>query len=126
MAHAPGGTLTVRVATVNVNGPAIVKRPIALVVPSSPNQMLLSGPSARPRGELPAGRPSVDSVIEPLGVMRPSAPALSLNQTLPSGPGATSAGALPAFSPWLNSVIVPLVVMRPIALVVPMSLNHRF
>jgi hypothetical protein len=43
--------------------------------------MLLSGPSASPRGELPAGSPSLDSVIEPLGVMRPIAPpaaALSL------------------------------------------------
>src|SRR6476619_1600292 len=114
MVHAPGGTVTVRVATVNVNGPAIARRPIALVVPSSPNHMLLSGPSARPRGELPAGRPSLDSVSEPLVVMRPIAlwAPMSLNHRFPSGPTSIARGELPVLRPAVKFVTVPDVVIR--------------
>src|SRR5437899_483192 len=81
--------------------------PTALVVPGSANQTSPCGPAAIPVGELPALRPVLNSVIVPLGVMRPIAlvgPS-SANQRLPSGPAAKPRGELTAGSPLLNSVI---------------------
>src|SRR5215467_9852404 len=57
-----------------------------------------------------------NSVIVPLGVMRPILlPSSSANQRLPSGPAVMAIG-VPGEVGMGNSVIVPLGVMRPILL----------
>ena len=92
------------------------------------NQRLPSAPGAIQYAKLPAFRPLVNSVICPLGVIRPIACVVvpwSVNHRLPSAPGAIANGRLPAFRPLVNSVIGALGVIRPIALVGPVSVNHR-
>src|SRR5947209_16081124 len=79
-----------------------------------------------PTGMLPALRPVENSVIEPLGVIRPIALVVTLcsvNQRLPSGPAAMNTGERPGSVE--NSVIDPFGVIRPIALVLPRSVNQR-
>ena len=75
------------------------------------------------------GTTLLNSVIAPVGVIRPIAliePG-SVNQTLPSGPAATPLGALPPLRPLLNSEIACVVVLIvPIADAVPLSPNHMF
>jgi hypothetical protein len=73
--------------------------------------------------------PLVNSVITPLGVMRPIAGAVverSVNQMFPSGSAAIPKGTLPAGRPLLNSVTAPPMVISPIALTGPSSVNQMF
>jgi len=84
---------------------------------------LPSAPSVLPSGLLPAGRPAVNSVIVPAGVICAIAGGLprSVNRRLPSAPAVIAFGMLPASRPSADSVIV-----RPIAFVVPRSVNQTF
>src|SRR5690348_11080797 len=102
--------------------PPAVTRPIALGEPVSVNQMFRSGPSVTKATWAPELRPLVLSVICPAGVIRPSPASAAPNHRFPSAPAAMplTFGALTG-----NSVIWPAGVIRPIALVVPVSVNHR-
>ena len=79
----------------SVTAPAVVIRPILLVLPplNSTNQRLSSGPNAKPKEPLIEGMGN--SVMTPLGVTRAILPPLSsANQTLPSGPATIPRGSL--------------------------------
>ena len=90
----------------------------------SVNQRLPSGPAVMPSGKA-AAVGMLNSVITPLGVMRPTRlPNDSVNQRLPSGPAAMLCGALGAVGRG-NSVIWPVVVMLAIRSASD-SVNHRF
>src|SRR5713101_707027 len=105
--------------------PIGVMRATALVAPGSMNQRLPSGPLTMPIGRPADGIPN--SVIAPIGVMRPIAWAsCSTNQRLPSGPAVMARGSLAGVG-IANSVTMPIGVMRPILLpMVDTSVNHRF
>ncbi len=79
------------------------------------------------KGLLSEFSPEENSVIAPLGVIRPIAGVVpsSVNHRAPSGPPVMLRGLLSGFSPAVNSVMVPLCVIRPIALVAPSTVNHR-
>ena len=90
----------------------------------SANHRLPSGPTVMPKGNAPAVMPALNSVMTPLGVMRPiRLPVSSANHRLPSGPAVMPCAFAPAVSP-LNSVTTPSGVMRPIRLPVS-SVNQR-
>ena len=78
----------------------------------STNQMLPSGPAVMPEGPLIGVG---NSVMTPVGVMRPMAPRPSANQTFPSGPAVMYCRLLLGTGSG-NSVITPAGVMRPILL----------
>ena len=69
----------------------------------------------------------MNSVIVPVGVIRPIRPGLSdsVNHRLPSGPAVIALGWLLAVRPVVNSVIVPVGVIRPIRPGLLDSVNHR-
>jgi hypothetical protein len=65
-------------------------------------------------GRLPAVIPAGNSVIAPVGAIRPTLlPSRSVNQTLPSEPAVIPRGIALAVG-MVNSLIVPFGVMRPI------------
>jgi hypothetical protein len=92
-----------------------VTRP-TVFIPRSVNHTSPSGPAAICCGELSSGSPVENSVITPVGVIRPIAAWVptSVNHRLPSGPAVMKFGNAPRLNPALNLVIVPLGVIRAI------------
>src|ERR1035437_9343596 len=88
---------------------------------------LPSAPTVMSSGRLVL-RPLLNSLIVPVGVIRPIArwvASWSANHTFPSGPAVRESGWLPGCRPMVNSLIVPSGVTCPTA-GIPSSVNHTF
>src|SRR5260370_13660685 len=94
----------------------------AILLLRSVNQMAPSGPVVM-KAEVLSDVGSGNSLIVPVGVMRPILPG-SVNQRLPSGPAVMSSEELLGGSG--NSLIVPVGVMRPILPLSPSLLFMLF
>ena len=98
----------------SVTSPSALMRPTC-AFSDSVNHIAPSGPFAMPNGTPLGVMPSVNSVISPAVVMRPTRSLMSVNQSVPAGPLAIEYGRLSSLRPPLNVSTSPLVEMAPIA-----------